>query len=172
MTETDSAPVDTPKATGKPPGKTPGETRKGRPENLIRYPKGHLPEHLRARLEAPKLSKRALMQDIREVLLSKDGKRQRELAEAIVANAIEGNAACLGFLAERLAPLEHGQGGGRVVFEGIKLEVVGGADGARTSIALVRGQESHGEGMPLEESSTTSLAGVPVVQDSAVNLEE
>ena len=85
------------------------------------------------------------MEDLKAVLDAKDGVRQRKLAESIVDNAIQGNAACLSFIAERLAPVVRDEGQGRTVFEGIKLEVVGGAEGTRTTIALVRGSESHGE---------------------------
>lgn len=119
-------------------------------ENLVRTPKGVLPDSLRRYQEArkagqlpPQWTRKTLAECINRVLRQRNGKKMEELAESIVEKAIEGNAACLAVIVDRFAPLEREQGQGRTVFEGIKLEVVGSSDGQRTTIALVRGSESH-----------------------------
>ncbi len=157
-------PVDAPTATEKLPEAKPGVARQPGHPNLVRYAPGAKPEHL----SKPRITRRTLMDDLRAVLSAKDGVRQRKLAESIVDNAIDGNAACLNFIAERLAPVEmKGGDGGRVVFEGIKLEIVGGGGGesSRTTVALVRGSESQSGVTPLNVSEAPlEISGT---QDSA-----
>ncbi len=150
--------MDSPAPTEIAPINPPEAQPRGRVANLVRYPKGQQPAHLKAHAADPErvvLTKKTLMAELTRVLHKRDGALLADLAESIVKNAIKGNAACLSFLAERLAPIEEKQGGGKVVFEGIKLEVVGGAEGARTTIALVRGSESHGESLPQNADAST-----------------
>ncbi len=155
-----ATPTPTVGTTETPPSTSPPKRTAG----LVRYPKGHQPEHLKRLRDDPErvqITKRTLMAELTRVLHKKDGALLADLAESIVKNAIKGNSACLSFLAERLAPVEQkGGDGGRVVFEGIKLEIVGGGGGeaTRTSIALVRGSESQSGATPLD---------VPGTQDSA-----
>ena len=150
-------PASVPSATEKPPEENPKVVRQPGHPNLVRYLPGAKPAHL----SRPRVTRRTLMEDLKAVLDSKDGLRQRKLAEAIVDNAIDGNAACLSFIAERLAPVERKDGdGGRVVFEGIRLEVVGGSS---TTVSMVRGLDGP-SGVALSERSESrgeAAAGGP-----------
>lgn len=116
------------------------------------------------------------MEDLKAVLDAKDGVRQRKLAESIVDNAIEGNAACLSFIAERLAPVVRDEGQGRTVFEGIRLEVVSSSVGAsassRTSIALVRGSESHSESTAQNADDPTGAETPSVIEGVKLDSQE
>ena len=151
-------PASVPSATEKPPEENPKVVRQPGHPNLVRYLPGAKPAHL----SRPRVTRRTLMEDLKAVLDSKDGLRQRKLAEAIVDNAIDGNAACLSFIAERLAPVERKDGdGGRVVFEGIRLEVVGGSS---TTVSMVRGLSEPSSdrqvgGAPSEPVETFGLGG-------------
>lgn len=140
------------------PAETPEQKPRGRAQNLVRYPKGHYPEALKrvhADPERVQITKKTLMSELTRLLHQKDGEKLKKLAGSIIDNAIKGNSACLSFLAERLAPIEEKQGGGKVVFEGIKLEVVSsslgptGSSTTSSTIALVRGSESHSGAAPL-----------------------
>lgn len=165
MTQPLAAPADTATATGAAPKSPPATARRGRPENLVRYPKGQLPEHLKRHQQDPErvqITKRTLLAELTRALHAKSGAKLQQLAESIIDNAIKGNSTCLQLIADRLMPLEQGQGQGRTVFEGIKLEVVGGAEGARTTIALVRGSESHRE-LPQQDAPDSSVAETPRV---------
>ena len=144
-------------------------------ENLVRTPKGVLPESLRRYQEArkagqlpPQWTRKTLAECINRVLRQRNGKKMEELAESIVEKAIEGNAACLAVIVDRFAPLEREQGQGRTVFEGIKLEVVGSSDGQRTTVALVRASESHRESAA---QNASEVRDAEVVQKSQVQLE-
>jgi len=168
---TRAAPVES-EATG--PEKA-NEGAKRRLANLSKPAKGTIPEGLKRYQEArragelpPTWSKSTLMECVNRALRQRNGAKLIELAESIVDNAVKGNSACLTFLAERLAPIEEKQGGGRVVFEGIKLEVVGGAEGTRTSIALVRGSESHSGASQLDVHNTSLAETVQGPRDTVV----
>ena len=167
--------MDSPNTTGASPTTTPVDVpvkpKRGRVENLVRNPKGVQPAHLKALQQDPErvvITKRTLYAEITRALHARNGAKLQELAESIVEHAIEGNSTCLQLIAERLMPVEKEQGQGRVVFEGIKLEVVGGAEGTRTTVALVRGSESHSGAGSVAALDTTSTESVQEPRDAVI----
>ena len=66
---------------------------------------------------------RSLERRAREYLHKGNGKKLQELAESIVDKAIEGDPTCLKWLGDRLWKLEEGAEQGRVVIQGIRLEL-------------------------------------------------
>lgn len=167
--------MDSPSATGAAPTTAPVgapvKPKRGRVENLVRNPKGVQPAHLKALQADPErviVTKRTLLAELTKALHARNGAKLSELAESIIENAIKGNSTCLQLIADRLMPLEQGNGGGRTVFEGIKLELVGGAEGTRTSIALVRGSESHSGATPLNAADISHTESVQEPRDAVI----
>lgn len=70
-----------------------------------------------------KLSLRSLEQWIRKELASKNGRKMEALAKAIIDGAIAREPACLNWLGDRLWKAEQGAEQGRVVIQGIRLEL-------------------------------------------------
>lgn len=167
--------MEEPKPTEAPSAAPPTNPPRGKLANLVRNPKGVQPEHLKRLNSDPErvqITKKTLMSELTKLLHQKDGEKLRKLAGSIIDNAIKGNSACLSFLAERLAPIEEKQGGGKVVFEGIKLEVVSSSLGptgsSKTSIALVRGSESHSGATPLDAPNTSLAESEQGPRDSVI----
>lgn len=125
---------------------------------LKRYPKGHRPPHLQPGRGGPTI--RTLESEVRKVLRSRSYEATRQLAQSIVKRAIKGEPAALAFLGPRLWPiLEESQRGAKIVSQGIRLELPGGA-----SVSLL---QSSQEGMQtstspsLDQDSQTTSDGTP-----------
>lgn len=101
---------------------------------------------------------KTLEQVIRDKLQEKKGWKLKQLAEGIIQQASEGNAAALAFLGARLWPVEEDQGRqGQVIIQGIRLELPG------SSFALPSAQESQSETsqQQIAEATQAELAGGP-----------
>jgi hypothetical protein len=144
------APADAPPILDGSAPATPRTTRDKRIANLKRFPKGTRPPQLLTGRKGP--SKRDLAQRIKATLGRKDEALLQELAESIIQGAIDREPACLAFLAPRLWPIEQGATSGRIISEGIKLEVVDG----KASVTLLK--QTQREGVDQEPPVCDSVA--------------
>lgn len=125
--------------------------------NLKRYPKGKAPPQLLRGRPKGSLNRQDLWKVCEAILAKKDYAKMWELGESIIEGAIAREPACLAFLAPRAAPIEQGSSGGKVISEGIRLEVVDG----KASVTLLK----QSVGTPTSE--TVGSEGVIEGSDSA-----
>lgn len=165
----------TTEVTATPPSR---QASTGKLANLIRHPKGFQPAALaahRADPEQVRITRKTLLAEINQTLHAKDGLLLKKLAKSIVDNAIDGNSACIQFLADRLSPVDSGSQQ-RTILEGITLQLSKGDDGSSSitltrathesgrapTVALPDESESHWEGHTISgDTSGTPVDGTP-----------
>lgn len=91
----------------------------------------------------PAFLKAALLKEVRY------GKRYKALMQAWVSSALNGNMKALQLLLPYILPLEQDGQQGKVVFEGIKLEL--SSQDGRTALSMTQGKATLGEGEAGEE---------------------